>query len=423
MLLCLLVTLTPAFRGALTIERKSSMKAAFSLLLFGALSTQASMIQFLLSPHGTDKAVGLSWMNEVPPPTNSAGTGGAISGGLVFDTASNILHVAIGYGSAAGFSNLTGPAIAMHIHSPAGVGTNAAVLIPLIAYHFPAANPTNGGVIFGAVPIGTNDVANLMAGLNYINIHTTEYPGGEIRGQLIANVNQPPVVHCPANAMVECGSPTRVTVAVSDPEGDALTVVWSVNGVAERTNMIAASSPPAPTNVVFMSTFALGTNHVGVQVTDSATNMVSCGTVITVVDTTPPVIEAVAADPNVLWPPNHKLVKVRVMARVTDTCSATTWKIISVTSNEPVNEEPDWIITGDHTVQLRAERSGNGNGRIYTITIQAMDTSGNLSETKTVTVTVPKSKGHGDDGDQGDQGDEGGNGDHGNHGKHGGGKD
>jgi hypothetical protein len=104
------------------------MKAVCAVLLGAALSTQATIIHFALSPPGSDKAVGMSWMNEVPPPTNSSGTGGAISGGIVFDTSSNILHIAIGYGSAAGFSNLTGAAIAMHIHSPAGAGTNAGVL-------------------------------------------------------------------------------------------------------------------------------------------------------------------------------------------------------------------------------------------------------------------------------------------------------
>lgn len=375
------------------------MKAVGMLLLGAALSTQAALIPFSLSPPGTDKAVGMSWMNEVPPPTNSTGTGGAISGGIVFDTSNNVLHLAIGYGSAAGFSNLTGAAVAMHIHSPAGPGTNAGVIIPLTPYSFPAATPANGGIIFGDVPIGTNDVPNLMAGLNYINIHTPEYPGGEIRGQLVPHLNQPPQVSCPADATVECGTPTQVTVVVSDPDGDALTVVWSVNGVAQKTNSVPASSPPAPANVMFVSTLPLGTNHVGVMVTDTAHHTVSCSTVIKVVDTTPPVIVAVSADPNVLWPPNHKMVNVRVMARVTDTCSDTTWKIIRVTSNEPVNglgdgdTAPDWVITGDHTLQLRAERSGKGTGRVYTITVQAKDTSGNLSETKTVTVKVPKSQG------------------------------
>src|SRR5262249_8993778 len=100
-------------------------------------------------------------------------------------------------------------------------------------------------------------------------------------------------------------------------------------------------------------------------------------------------------------------VEVRISACVTDTCSATTWKIINVKSNEPINgmgdgdTGPDWIITGDHTVKLRAERSGKGKGRTYTITIQAMDSSGNLSQTRDVTVSVPHDQGKKKDDDQG----------------------
>ena len=61
-----------------------------------------------------------------------------------------------------------------------------------------AAVGVNGGVIFGfAPPLGTTSgsfngvvnptaaqVADLLAGLYYVNIHTTNFPGGEIRGQL-----------------------------------------------------------------------------------------------------------------------------------------------------------------------------------------------------------------------------------------------
>ena len=67
-------------------------------------------------------------------------------------------------------------------------------------------------------------------------------------------------------------------------------------------------------------------------------------------------------------------------------------------SNEPVigrgdgEAALDWVITGDHTVLLRAERSGDGSGRIYTINIEATDAAGNVSVSKTVTVTVPKSE-------------------------------
>jgi len=43
---------------------------------------------------------------------------------------------------------------------------------------------------------------------------------------------------------------------------------------------------------------------------------------------------------------------------------------------------------------LRAERSGNGMGRVYSITLQAQDATGNLSAPTTVVVTVPKNQGN-----------------------------
>ncbi len=52
----------------------------------------------------------------------------------------------------------------------------------------------------------------------------------------------------------------------------------------------------------------------------------------------------------------------------------------------------DWEITGKLTLNLRAERLGNGKGRIYTITVESRDAYGNAS-TRTVTVSVPKSQG------------------------------
>src|SRR6266853_1695654 len=128
-------------------EKESSMKKFLVLILGAAVSAQAALIHFDLSPPGTDVAVGLSPSNQVPPVTNSTGSGNTISGGIVLDTDSDILHLAIGYGSAAGFTDLTGVPIGMHIHSPAPTTQNAGVIVPLGPYSFPAQNPTNGGVI------------------------------------------------------------------------------------------------------------------------------------------------------------------------------------------------------------------------------------------------------------------------------------
>jgi hypothetical protein len=385
------------------------MKTSLGLLLLMALSAPAALLHFDLSPPGKDVAVGLSASNEVPAVTNSTGTGNTISGGIVLNTDTLEFLITVGYGSAAGFTDLSGPATAMHIHSPAGTGTNAGVEIPLINYNFSAANPAKGGVIYGTFLFPTNGVTNLLAGLDYVNIHTTLNPNGEIRGQLLMSqatnsvpTNSPPMVSCPAASTVECGTPALVTAMVGDPDGDALTVVWTVNGMAVETNSLTASNTLA--HVSFMATLPLGTNHITVTATDTGTNSASCATTVTVVDTTPPVIVSAHAEPSVLWPPNHKFVDVRVFAQVTDTCDATSWKIISVSSNE--SAPGSWIITGDHTVKLKAERSG-GSSRVYTITIQAQDASGNLSSTRAVTVTVPKSQGDDDEGHQGHQGQQG----------------
>ena len=108
---------------------------------------------------------------------------------------------------------------------------------------------------------------------------------------------------------------------------------------------------------------------------------------------TPPQIKTLSATPNVLWPVNHKMVSVTLNATVADNLdSAPSIKIIGISSNEPMDSDEDWEITGNLTLKLRAERLGNGTGRIYTITCQATDSAGN-SALKTVIVTVPHDQG------------------------------
>jgi hypothetical protein len=72
--------------------------------------------------------------------------------------------------------------------------------------------------------------------------------------------------------------------------------------------------------------------------------------------------------------------------------------LVSVTSNEPDNGADDGntvndiVIVDDTTFRLRAERSGVGSGRIYTITYEAEDDCGNTTRAS-ATVTVPLSQG------------------------------
>jgi X-Pro dipeptidyl-peptidase len=128
-------------------------------------------------------------------------------------------------------------------------------------------------------------------------------------------------------------------------------------------------------------------------VTLGATNVLGTGTAaltLTIVDQAPPIIDSVSASPDALWPPNHKMVEVTLTASVTDAVDpAPVTRIIEVASNEPAAAgESDWAITGALTLSLRAERLGTGTGRVYTITLESRDASGNVSM-KTVTVVVP----------------------------------
>jgi hypothetical protein len=122
------------------------------------------------------------------------------------------------------------------------------------------------------------------------------------------------------------------------------------------------------------------------------------------------VIQSITANPNILSPPNHQLVPVTVSVVAVDNCDpSAVSKIICVTANEPF-QPGDVQITGNLTVNLAASRNPSGNGRLYTITVQCTDASGN-SSTGTVTVAVPQGNHIPTDGGSNDRTNHGGRGD------------
>jgi hypothetical protein len=169
------------------------------------------------------------------------------------------------------------------------------------------------------------------------------------------------------------GAPKPVTVT-TDPTGLAVSVTY--NG-----------SPTAP--------IAVGSYAVVATVIDPAYQGNVTGTLV-IRDETAPVISSVRATPGVLAKPNHKMVPVTITVNATDDVDPhPTATIVAVWANEPINGKGDgntnydWEITGDLTLNLRDERSGNNSGRVYTMLIMCRDSSWNLSFA-TVTVTVPK---------------------------------
>lgn len=210
--------------------------------------------------------------------------------------------------------------------------------------------------------------------------------------------NEPPIANAGPNQVVECAcntiSGTQITLdgsASSDPDGDSLTYAWTwSSGSAMGIN---------PTIQL-----PLGTTTITLVVNDGTVDSAPDEVEITVIDTTPPEI-SLSVNPDILWPPNHKMISITPTITATDNCDPDPLielKLITMNEGDEINTydpEYDYTLGDGHTINdiqvdengdiyLRAERSGTGSGRIYTITYMATDSSGN-SSTASATVAVP----------------------------------
>jgi hypothetical protein len=211
----------------------------------------------------------------------------------------------------------------------------------------------------------------------------------------VENTNRPPVANAGADIAAECaGVPTTAQLdgsGSSDPDGDEITYAWSADGVQidDATAAIATGH------------FPLGETTVTLTVSDEEPLSDSDEAVVTIVDTTPPTIDYTQTAIE-LWPPNHNMSTAIEGISATDACGGDIVLAVTVSSDEDGmggagNTEEDWDVTtaedGSQSVALRAERSGQGDGREYTVVVTATDASGNSTE-QTLTVAVPLSKGN-----------------------------
>jgi hypothetical protein len=77
------------------------------------------------------------------------------------------------------FSNLTAPMSAMHFHGPATATANAGIVVPITAA------PAQATIVNGSATVTEQQMNDILAGRYYINVHTPNNPGGEIRGQVV----------------------------------------------------------------------------------------------------------------------------------------------------------------------------------------------------------------------------------------------
>ena len=137
---------------------------------------------------------------------------------------------------------------------------------------------------------------------------------------------------------------------------------------------------------------AEGVHTVQFRSRDKAGNTEAAKSLKVRIDKTPPIALALA-NPLLLWPANNKLIDVSVFMLNIDLLSGSNgFRLLSVTSSEPASADDmqGWSIgTADTHGQLRAESSGKGIGRIYTLTYEALDDAGNRTTT-TAAVLVPR---------------------------------
>jgi HYR domain/WD40-like Beta Propeller Repeat len=182
----------------------------------------------------------------------------------------------------------------------------------------------------------------------------------------------PPVIVCPADQTLECtneGALATFAPTVTDNCG-----VTSVQcSPASGSTFPEAPSPSSVTCAAM----------------DGAGNQSTCVSRILVQDTLAPVV---ATYPGVdgfiasLWPPDRSLQTILLsdcIASIADQCDGTApATVVRVTSDESVKgkKSEDMVIVDGQTVQLRADRDGSGDGRVYTIFANVTDDDGNTAE-------------------------------------------
>ena len=236
--------------------------------------------------------------------------------------------------------------------------------------------PASGSVF----PVGTTPV------------NCTTQAGPACNFSITVNDTEDPVVTCPGNITVS-NDPGLCSAVVNPGTATAADNCAGVTVQGVRSDGLALNAP-----------YPVGTTTITWTATDASNNTDACNQTITVNDTEPPLITAAVAQA-CLWPPNHDFSNVGLTLAVADNCTPSAQIVVDVkvTSDERPggktkgdgNFSPDAVVTGTHVnrvVQLRRERLGGSDGRVYLIRITATDQFNN-SSLKVLRVGVAQSQG------------------------------
>ena len=202
----------------------------------------------------------------------------------------------------------------------------------------------------------------------------------------------------------ELSAPVTLSAEVSDYDADLVSYEWIENNSSICVGNIQSNVGGEPVQLPFcvINSLSLGEHIITLKVWDYANEPIVKNILLTVVDNDAPTLAPVI-NKAILWPPNHEMIDISIQTNVQDNSNSFTISAI-VASNELIEGlgdgdlSPDWTepvidnSTGNITFQLRAERSGTGNGRIYKVSITATDESANSSVAE-VDVIVPHNRG------------------------------
>ena len=224
-------------------------------------------------------------------------------------------------------------------------------------------------------------------------------------------VNSSPVVAPTGGGVYQVNTTVVIGGQVFDADGDQLSYEWfegetflygstipsSSTSTQSTTAQTASKISPYFLTPYTIDNLGLGVHTFTLVVNDGVNKPVSSNISVEVIDTIAPVLVP-APDKTILWPPNNKMVPVTIITNATDNSGAPVLLKVLVSCNEVQkakgNSGKDQVWTepviadGMINLQLLATRNGNGEGRVYTITIEATDPSQNTSVAK-VDIIVP----------------------------------
>ncbi len=232
------------------------------------------------------------------------------------------------------------------------------------------------GDVSGSITV--SGAVNAGAVGTYAVAYTAQDPSGHtsaaaVRAVSVRDTTAPSLsLVGPASLTLECGesSYTEPGATAADACSGDLTGAIAVSGS--------------------VNTQQVGTYALQYSVADGAGMAATQTRTVNVTDTHAPQINLLPVAP--IWPPNHTLrgFQLSDCASLTDTCDLggvinAVGRITSISSDEPEDANgngdgrttDDIVITGSSSFEIRAEREGRGNGRVYSVNFTVTDAAGN----------------------------------------------